>query len=208
MVADPPELTVVDVVAWCAWLTEHHDEKAGVWHVLVKKGTTEPTGLTYDQALDEALTYGWIDGSVRRRDDATYACALHTAGPRRSARSVTGDPPWCEFVRESAKGVLVPLPNGVMVRRPRLPDLRCPTEDELLVLLDAACAENVGDREPRLLRRRLQPPKRRTVGDHLLMQPRPVSDRTPYSTNRHNVIRHSATVCTSRRLVPPACWAA
>ncbi|MDQ3612353.1 MAG: YdeI/OmpD-associated family protein [Actinomycetota bacterium] len=73
MAADPPELTVVDVVAWCAWLTEHHDEKAGVWLVLAKKGTTEPTSLTYEQALDEALTYGWIDGSVRRRDDATYA---------------------------------------------------------------------------------------------------------------------------------------
>jgi len=37
-----------------------------------KKGTDAPTSLTYDQALDEALCHGWIDGQARRRDDTTY----------------------------------------------------------------------------------------------------------------------------------------
>jgi uncharacterized protein YdeI (YjbR/CyaY-like superfamily) len=40
--------------------------------VLARQGTTQPTSLTYDQALDEALCHGWIDGQTRRRDDATY----------------------------------------------------------------------------------------------------------------------------------------
>jgi uncharacterized protein YdeI (YjbR/CyaY-like superfamily) len=40
--------------------------------VLAKKGTREPTSLTYDEALEEALCHGWIDGQVRRRDDSTY----------------------------------------------------------------------------------------------------------------------------------------
>jgi uncharacterized protein YdeI (YjbR/CyaY-like superfamily) len=40
--------------------------------VLAKKGTTRPTSLIYDQALDEALCHGWIDGQSRRRDEATY----------------------------------------------------------------------------------------------------------------------------------------
>ena len=40
--------------------------------VLAKKDTTSPTSLTYDQALEEALCFGWIDGQVRRRDEATY----------------------------------------------------------------------------------------------------------------------------------------
>jgi len=40
--------------------------------VLAKKGTLEPTSLSYDQALEEALCHGWIDGQVRRRDEATY----------------------------------------------------------------------------------------------------------------------------------------
>jgi uncharacterized protein YdeI (YjbR/CyaY-like superfamily) len=43
-----------------------------VWLVLAKKGTTEPTSLTYEQALDEALCHGWIDGQIRRRDERTF----------------------------------------------------------------------------------------------------------------------------------------
>jgi uncharacterized protein YdeI (YjbR/CyaY-like superfamily) len=71
-VAEPPELVVRDAAAWRAWLGEHHEEQAGVWLVLAKKGTIEPTSLTYDAALEEALCHGWIDGQVRRRDGATY----------------------------------------------------------------------------------------------------------------------------------------
>jgi uncharacterized protein YdeI (YjbR/CyaY-like superfamily) len=69
---DVPELTVADVDAWRAWLAEHHEEPVGVWLVLAKKGTTQPTSLTYDQALDEALCQGWIDGQVRSFDASTY----------------------------------------------------------------------------------------------------------------------------------------
>src|SRR5256885_7625352 len=49
--------------------------------VLAKKGTTSPTSLTYDQALEEAICFGWIDGQVRRRDERTY---LQRFTPRRS----------------------------------------------------------------------------------------------------------------------------
>ena len=72
MAAEPPELTVPDAAAWRVWLGEHHAEPGGVWLVLAKKGTEDPTTLTYDQALEEALCHGWIDGQVRRRDEATY----------------------------------------------------------------------------------------------------------------------------------------
>lgn len=67
-----PELTVRDAAAWREWLSEHHDTSTGVWLVLAKKGTTQPTRLTYDQALDEALCQGWIDGQAKRRDETTY----------------------------------------------------------------------------------------------------------------------------------------
>ncbi len=69
---DLPELTVADASAWRTWLAEHHDDLNGVWLVLAKKGTTTPTSLTYEQALDEALCHGWIDGQVRRRDESTF----------------------------------------------------------------------------------------------------------------------------------------
>jgi uncharacterized protein YdeI (YjbR/CyaY-like superfamily) len=70
--ASTPELTVPDVVAWRAWLEKHHTEPAGVWLTLAKKGHTQATTLTYDQALEEALCFGWIDGIVRGGDVASY----------------------------------------------------------------------------------------------------------------------------------------
>jgi uncharacterized protein YdeI (YjbR/CyaY-like superfamily) len=90
-VADnPPELTVADTKAWRRWLGVHHSDSAGVWLALAKKGkngtkgTTTPTSLIYDEALDEALSHGWIDGQRRGRDAATF---IQRFTPRR-ARSV------------------------------------------------------------------------------------------------------------------------
>ncbi|MFF0311877.1 YdeI family protein [Streptosporangium sp. NPDC004379] len=62
-----------------------------MWLVLAKRNTTRPTSLTYDQALDEALCHGWIDGRLRRRDEITF-CRRFTPRGRRSpwsARNVS-----------------------------------------------------------------------------------------------------------------------
>lgn len=67
-----PDLTVADAAAWRDWLAANHGDSAGVWLVLAKKGTTDPTSLTYDQALEEALCHGWIDGQRNARDGATF----------------------------------------------------------------------------------------------------------------------------------------
>ncbi len=72
MAADPPQLILRDAAAWRTWLAENVDEQAGVWLVLAKKGTTDPTSLSYAAALEEALCHGWIDGQARRRDEGTY----------------------------------------------------------------------------------------------------------------------------------------
>ena len=68
---DLPELLVEDAEAWRSWLVSHHAEHPGVWLVLHKKGG-QTTDLTYAQALDEALCFGWIDGQIARRDDDSY----------------------------------------------------------------------------------------------------------------------------------------
>ena len=86
MADDLPELIVRDAAAWRTWLAEHHADPVGVWLVLAKKGTEKPTSLTYDQALEEALCHGWIDGQAGRRDDATYRQRF-TPRRRRSAWS-------------------------------------------------------------------------------------------------------------------------
>ena len=54
--------------------------------MLAKKGTVKVTNLTYDQALEEALCYGWIDGQARRRDELTFVQRF-TPRRRRSAWS-------------------------------------------------------------------------------------------------------------------------
>jgi uncharacterized protein YdeI (YjbR/CyaY-like superfamily) len=69
---DVPVLTVADAMAWSGWLADHVDQAGGVWLVLAKKGTTEPTRLTYDEALEEALCHGWVDGQLARGDDGTF----------------------------------------------------------------------------------------------------------------------------------------
>lgn len=73
LTVDREELVFADVQKWRAWLEEHHSSSSGIWLVLAKKGTVLPTSLTYAQALEEALCFGWIDGQARSRDAATFS---------------------------------------------------------------------------------------------------------------------------------------
>jgi uncharacterized protein YdeI (YjbR/CyaY-like superfamily) len=86
MADELPELIVRDAAAWRTWLARHHADPDGVWLVLAKKGTAKPTSLSYDQALEEALCHGWIDGQAGRRDEGTYRQRF-TPRRRRSAWS-------------------------------------------------------------------------------------------------------------------------
>ncbi|HVM64572.1 MAG TPA: hypothetical protein VMU14_06895, partial [Acidimicrobiales bacterium] len=72
MAVELPVLTVADVTGWARWLDEHHAQSKGVWLTLAKKGASEPTRLSYDDALAEALCYGWIDGRISGGDDRTF----------------------------------------------------------------------------------------------------------------------------------------
>ena len=83
-VSETPELLVADAARWRAWLSANHATSSGVRLVLAKKGVSEPTRLIYDDALPEALSYGWIDGHLTRRDKATYRVRFT---PRRSRSS-------------------------------------------------------------------------------------------------------------------------
>ncbi len=81
------ELLVADAAGWRSWLLEHHDSSPGVWLVLTKKGGTQTT-LRYDEAVEEALCFGWIDGQGRRRDEGTSYQRM-TPRTKRSMWSVT-----------------------------------------------------------------------------------------------------------------------
>lgn len=91
MAVELPELLVPDASAWRAWLGANHGQPAGVWLALAKKGVTRPTSLTYPEALDEALCFGWIDGQVKRADERTFRQRFTPRRPRSrwSARNVS-----------------------------------------------------------------------------------------------------------------------
>lgn len=71
MPVEVPVLTVANATAWGQWLAREASKSSGVWLTLAKKGTKAPTSLTMEEALEDALCYGWINGQGRRRDERT-----------------------------------------------------------------------------------------------------------------------------------------
>ena len=57
---------------WREWLGKHHDSESEIWLVFQKRHTGRPT-IAYDEAVDDALCYGWIDSLIKRLDDDRYA---------------------------------------------------------------------------------------------------------------------------------------
>ena len=57
---------------WRRWLVEYHGSESEVWLVF-HKGPTGRGLITYEEAVDEALCFGWVDSLIKRLDDARYA---------------------------------------------------------------------------------------------------------------------------------------
>lgn len=76
---DPPIIPFASRGEWEAWLAEHHAASDGLWLKIAKKGSGIES-VTYAEALDIALCYGWIDGQKGRFDDAYW---LQRFTPRR-----------------------------------------------------------------------------------------------------------------------------
>lgn len=77
-----PELQILPFAsagAWDEWLEEHHASPDGLWLKIAKKDSGLET-VSYAEALDVALCYGWIDGQARRFDDDYW---LQRFTPRR-----------------------------------------------------------------------------------------------------------------------------
>lgn len=70
--ADPPRTFFAEsAAAWRAWLEAHHATEREVWLVLLKVHVPRPS-VTYEEAVQEALCFGWIDGMLRRIDDESH----------------------------------------------------------------------------------------------------------------------------------------
>lgn len=56
---------------WRAWLAENHDQETGVWLIFYKKNSGAPN-LSWSESVDEALCFGWIDGTKKSIDEKRY----------------------------------------------------------------------------------------------------------------------------------------
>ncbi len=63
---------------WRNWLAKHHKTKKEIWFIFCKKATGKPC-IPYDDSVEEAICFGWIDGIRKKLDDERYA---HRFTPR------------------------------------------------------------------------------------------------------------------------------
>ena len=81
---------------WAAWLAKNHSKSAGLWLRLAKKGS-RLRSVTYQEALEVALCYGWIDGQKKPEDEQTWLQKFVS----RSSRSI-----WSKINREKALALI------------------------------------------------------------------------------------------------------
>jgi uncharacterized protein YdeI (YjbR/CyaY-like superfamily) len=81
---------------WHAWLEKNHEKPDGIWLHFAKKGGGVVT-VSYDEALETALCFGWIDGQLRSHDEKTF---VRKFTPRR-ARSI-----WSKVNRTKAEKLI------------------------------------------------------------------------------------------------------
>ena len=78
---DLPVLEFGSQAAWESWLDAHHAAAPGAWLKIAKKGSGAET-VTYAEALEAAICYGWIDGQKDRLDDVHWLQRFTPRKPR------------------------------------------------------------------------------------------------------------------------------
>jgi uncharacterized protein YdeI (YjbR/CyaY-like superfamily) len=94
--ADIPTLAFKDASAWESWLAKNQTATNGIWMRIAKKASGKKS-ITYPEALEVALCYGWIDGLKRPESETTW---LQRFTPRRQ-RSL-----WSKINRDKALGLI------------------------------------------------------------------------------------------------------
>ncbi|SFT64630.1 Uncharacterized conserved protein YdeI, YjbR/CyaY-like superfamily, DUF1801 family [Actinopolyspora lacussalsi subsp. righensis] len=91
-----PVLEFASGAEWRDWLADNHDDSSGVWLRIAKKNAAT-TSVSYAQALDEALCFGWIDAVKRSHDDSSW---LQRFTPRKSRSK------WSRINRDNAERLI------------------------------------------------------------------------------------------------------
>jgi uncharacterized protein YdeI (YjbR/CyaY-like superfamily) len=88
-----PDLPIVSFAAaaeWERWLEEHHETSAGAWVKIAKKDSPTP-GISYAEALEVAICFGWIDGQKAPHDSAAWLQRFTRRGPRSKWSKINRD---------------------------------------------------------------------------------------------------------------------
>jgi uncharacterized protein YdeI (YjbR/CyaY-like superfamily) len=91
-----PVLSFATARAWLEWLATHHASSRGLWLKIAKKGT-DSASVTYAEALDAALAWGWIDGQKATFNEVSW---LQRFTPR------TAKSPWSKINRAKAEALI------------------------------------------------------------------------------------------------------
>jgi len=91
-----PVLSFPTARTWEEWLAKHHGDSRGLWLKIAKKGAEAAT-VTYAEALDAALCFGWIDGQKGALDETHWLQKFTPRGPRS---------PWSKVNREKAQALI------------------------------------------------------------------------------------------------------
>ncbi len=70
-----------DQQAWRQWLADHHKEKKAIWLIIYHKESATPS-VYYNEAVDEALCFGWIDSVPKKRDAESYYVYFSQRNPK------------------------------------------------------------------------------------------------------------------------------
>jgi len=96
MTAELERMRFTSAQEWRTWLEANHDTSPGIWLMIAKKGSGVES-VTYDEAVDEGLCFGWIDGQKARHDDHHFLQRF----TRRTRRS-----PWSRINTERVARLL------------------------------------------------------------------------------------------------------
>ena len=70
--ASMEKLEVKDRAAWREWLSGNYNKKSEIWLVYYKKKSGKPS-IGYDESVEEALCFGWVDSLIKKIDEEKYA---------------------------------------------------------------------------------------------------------------------------------------
>ena len=124
MTANLIALDVRNRQRWRAWLAKHHASSPGVWLVFHKHHTGVES-IHYEDAVREALCFGWIDSLIKRLDDKRYALKV-TPRQATSKWSDLNRRRWLELKEAgllAAPGLAAAPTDNRYAPRPRIPEL-------------------------------------------------------------------------------------